>query len=1420
TAAPSLPPVRRVPRDGHPPLSFSQQRLWFLDRFEPGSALYNMPFALEIRGDVSPGLLEDALREVVRRHEALRTTFADRGGEPVQVIAEEAGFALPVIDLGALPDAEAEVRRLAEEEARTPFDLETGPLVRGALVRLSTDTCVLLLDLHHIVADGWSIGVLVREMGEVYRAFSAGRPSPLAPLPLQYADFAIWQRQELGAELSRQLGWWRDRLANHPAALDLPADRPRPAVRSHRGAVERFMLPGGLADALESLGRQRGATPFMVLLAAYQSLLLRYTGQEDLLVGTPVANRNRSEVEGLIGHFLNTLVIRTDLGGDPAFESLLARVRETALGAFAHQDLPFERLVEELQPERSLSQAPLFQVMFILQNVSVPALDLGGATAAPLDVEGEVAKFDLTLSMAGSDSGLVQAEGLTGWLEYATDLFDRATITRLAGHLRTLLEGIAAAPESRLSDLPLLTAPEQHQLLAVDTATGYEPTLALHQLVERWAERTPDVGAVTCEGETLSYADLNDRANRLAAHLREQGVGPEVRVAVRLDRSLDMIVALLGILKAGGAYVPIDPAYPAERQAMILEDSGATLLLEERTQRTLGTAGTETEAIRVLDVLGVPGVLAVLSGEPASTPGHLAYTIFTSGSTGRPKGVQITHGSAVHRIETQGRLVGVEPGEVWTVFHSYAFDYSVWEIWTCLAHGGRLVITPLDTTRDAAAFHDLLAAERVTCVHQTPAALRQLVAAWDSGDRSPADLAVRRVGVGGEAFPADLAGRLLGLGFDVWNFYGPTEATVWATAHRVTSGETGSVPLGRALPDMAIHLLDRRFQPVPAGVPGELCIAGAGLARGYIARPDLTAERFMPDPFADAPGARLYRTGDLARRRADGTLEFLGRIDHQVKVRGFRIELGEIESVLRDCPGVGEAVAIVREDAPGDHRIVAYVVPEGEEVPVAAGLRTFLKERLPDPMIPSAFVLLPALPLNPNGKVDRKALPAPAAVAVGDGFAAPRTPTEETVAAAWCAVLHRESAGIHDNFFESGGHSLLATQLVSRLKESLGVELPLRAVFETPTIAGLARAAEEAARAGHGIAAPPIRRREREGEPPLSFAQEYMWLIEQLEETGAAFFTPIPVRLRGDLDVQALSRSLDEVVRRHEALRTAFPVVDGRPVQRIAPEARLDLPVIDLSALPEDARNTEPGALAAALHRRPFDLARGPLVRAALLRLAGDDHHLVMTVHHILFDGWSGGVLLQEVATLYAAFAAGQSSPLPELPIQYADFAAWQREMLQGDPLEKLLGYWRGRLAVPPPELVLPGARPNVTTLRSGSVPVSLPADLTAGLKALARGEGVTLFVPLLAAYQTLLSRLTRQTDIPVGAPIANRNRPETEGLIGYFVNTLVMRTDLAGDPTFRELVGRVREVALGAYAHQDLPFTKLVEELKPERLG
>jgi pristinamycin I synthase-3/4 len=1397
-ATPSLPPVRPMPRDGHPPLSFSQQRLWFLDRFEPGSALYNMPLAMAIRGELDMAVLGEALREIVRRHESLRTTFAERGGEPVQVIAEDASFILPVIDLASLSAeaAEAEVGRIAEEDARAPFDLEAGPLVRGALARLGGDAHVLFLDIHHIVADGWSMGVLVREMREVYSALAAGRAPSLAPLPIQYADFALWQRRELGAELDRQLGWWRDRLANHPPALDLPADRPRPAVQSHRGAVERFVLPGGLADALERLGRQRGATPFMVFLAAYETLLLRYTGQEDLLVGTPVANRNRSEVEGLIGLFVNTLVIRTGLTGDPAFASLLARVREAALGAFAHQDLPFERLVEELQPERSLSQAPLFQVMFILQNVSVPALDLGNAKAEPLELGGDVAKFDLTLSMAGREFGFAPEDGLVGWLEYSTDLFDRATLVRLAGHLRTLFEGIVEDPERRLSDLPLLTAPEQHQLLAVGTATGYEPTLALHQLVERWAERTPDAGAVTCEGETLTYAKLNDRADRLAGHLRAQGVGPEMRVAVRLDRSLDMIVALLGILKAGGAYVPIDPAYPAERQAMILEDSGAALVVTD---------------------VSAPAAAPF----PASvSPDYLAYVIFTSGSTGRPKGVQITHGSAVHRIETQGRLVGVKPGEVWTVFHSYAFDYSVWEIWTCLAHGGRLVITPFDTTRDAAAFHDLLAAERVTCVHQTPAALRQLVATWDSGGRSPAELAVRRVGVGGEAFPADLAGRLLDLGFEVWNFYGPTEATVWATAHRVTSGETGSVPLGRALPDMAIRILDRHFQPVPAGVPGELCITGAGLARGYIARPDLSAERFVPDPFGTEPGARLYRTGDLARRRADGALEYLGRIDHQVKVRGFRIELGEIESVLSAFPGVGEAVAIVREDSPGDRRIVAYVVPAGEEVPVAADLRTFLKERLPEPMIPSAFVLLPALPLNPNGKVDRKALPAPAAVVMGDGFEAPRTPTEETVAAAWCAVLHRESAGIHDDFFESGGHSLLATQLVSRLKGSLGIELPLRAVFETPTIAGLARAAEEAARTGHGVAAPPIRRREPGNELSLSFAQEYMWLIEQLEETGAAFFTPIPVRLRGHLDVPALSRSLDEVIRRHEALRTAFPVVDGRPVQRIASEARLELPMIDLSALPEDTRDAESIALAAALHRRPFDLARGPLVRAALLRLAGDDHHLVMTVHHILFDGWSGGVLLKEVATLYGAFAEGQPSPLPELPIQYADFAAWQRETLRGEPLEKLLGYWRDRLAAPVPELVLPGAKPGVTTLRSGSVPVSLPAELTAGLKNLARGEGMTLFVALLAAYQALLSRLTRQTDIPVGAPIANRNRPETEGLIGYFVNTLVMRTDLGGNPTFRELVGRVRETALGAYAHQDLPFTKLVEELKPERLG
>ncbi len=1416
-----------VPRDRELAPSAAQQRLWFIDQLQPGSPLWDIAAGWRLTGRLDVAALTAAVEEIVRRHETLRTVFPAVAGRPVQQILPPDALcpAVSLIDLTALAPERRDLEglRLATAHGAFVFDLARGPLLALHLVRRSAEEHLLLFNVHHIVADGWSEAIFQDELAALYAAAVTGVPAGLPELPVQYADWAAWQEERLAAgALDGQLAVWRERLAGAREDLELPFDRPRPASLSGRGALVDASLPAGLAGSLAGLARQSRVSLFTVVLAAFEALLARLSTQEDFSIGTAVAGRRLLETEPLIGYFVNTLVLRADVAGDPPFTQMVHRAQAVVAESQENQDLPFDRLVDALQPERSLAHAPFFQVMLLFQNLPAARRTLPGLAMEALDLHSGTAKSDLLLALAEA------GDGLAGTFEYSTDLFDRATIERTAGHFRNLCAGLAATPAARVFDLPLLAPEEIEQMVTAPnrSASGETHDLWLHQLVERQALRDPQVPAVVCDGEALSYGDLVERAGRLARHLRALGVGPEVRVGLLLERSLDLAVAILGVLQAGGAFVPLDPAHPAERRAAILEDAAAALVVTHRglaattSDGSVGSVGS-VRCLRLEDLAG-PGEPPPPLDTALRSHGALAYTIFTSGSTGRPKGVMIPHRSVVHLAETAGRWLTHPGHEVWTLFHSYAFDFSVWEMWACFAHGGTLVVVPLETAQDPLAFHDLLARERVTVLHQTPAALRQLLGVWEDGARDPAALALRRVGCGGEALPCGLAEQVLGRwtgDFELWNFYGPTEVTVWGTAQRVTLAEArrSAIPLGAPLPDARVYVLDPALGAVPSGVAGEICIGGFGPARGYAGRPELTAEKLVPDPFSGVPGARLYRTGDLGRRRADGSLEYAGRIDFQVKVRGFRVELKEIEAVLAAVPGVRQAVVLLSGE-----RLTACLGGSGLE---PAALRAALAAQLPAYMVPSAFVLLPALPLTANGKVDRRALarlePAAAEPPAGD-LQAPRTPAEEIVAAAWREVLGIERVGLHDSFFESGGHSLLATRVVSRLREAFGVEVPLRALFETPTVAGLAQAVEELSRKGEGIVAPPLRRMPRDPAAdhpaalaPLSFAQEWMWLIDQLDPTRAAFGVPLAVRLHGTLDPAALGRALQEVVGRHEVLRTTFPVLDGRPVQRIAPPLAVPLPLVDLTGHPAEE---EERWIDAAL-RRPLDLARGPLVRALLLRRRAAEHTLVLDFHHILFDGWSGGVLVRELATLYRAFTAGEASPLPELPVQVADHAVWQRGWLQGAALDRLLAWWKERLAGPTPQLDLPGARRGgVATLRGARRRVELGAELSAALQALTRREGVTLFVALLAAWQAVLHRLTRETDLRIGAPVAGRNRPELEGLIGYFVNTLVMRTDLGGDPSFRELLARAKETALGAWAHQDLPFTRLVEELQPDR--
>ena len=1416
-AAPiASPPLTRVLRDSEVPLSFAQQRLWFLDQLEPNSPLYNITAAARVRGPLDVSALAQSFREVMRRHEVLRTTFLAVEGRSIQKIGPDPCLSLPVVDLRALTEGaqEAEVQRLAAEEAGQPFDLAEGPLLRVTLLWLSDEEHVLLLTMHHIISDEWSSGVLIDELTVLYPAFCAGEPSPLPDPPLQYADFTIWQLAWLKGVSDTQLAYWKRQLAGMPASLDLPTDRTRPPVQRFRGATRFFCLPATLVAALGALARRAGVTRFMALLAAFQVLLGRYAAVEDVCVGSPVAGRTRTEFEGLIGFFVNTLVLRTDLSGDPTFLALLDRVRETMLGAYDHQDVPFEHVVDALQPERDLSRSPLFQVMFTLQDASTQKIELGNVSLIPMQPENRTAKFDLEVMLEDAEAGM------QGRVAYNTDLFDAATITRMCGHFQTLLEAVVSDPERPLTALPILTPTERHDLLAVwnDTAIKYSGPECAHELIEAQVERTPEGVAVVFEQQQLTYRELNQRANRLAHHLRSMGVGPEVLVALCVERSVEMVIGILGILKAGGAYVPLDPTHPRERLAMMLSDVGAPVVLtQERLLRNLPADGP-----RVVCLDALPEAARAASEENPKSGvdgGCAAYVIYTSGSTGAPKGAVNVHRGLRNRLCWMQGTLQLTAADAVVQKTPYGFDVSVWEFLLPLMTGARMVVARPEEHRDSAYLAELFSTQQVTTVHFVPSMFHAFV---DVLERQPCR-SLKQVICSGEALPFELTERFFACSdATLYNLYGPTEASIDVTWWRCRRDETrGIVPIGSPIANTALYVLDARFEPVPIGVPGELYIGGVGVARGYLNRPGLTAERFIPDPFSHEPGAHMYRTGDRVRWLTDGTLDYLGRLDHQVKIRGFRIELGEIEALLGVHPAVRDVVVVAREDTHRDKRLVAYVVLHESAGQDTRELRSHLKERLPEYMIPAAFVVLSAIPLTPNGKIDRRALPAPDRTRADlDGvFVAPRTPSEELLAGIWAEVLGLERVGIHDDFFALGGHSLLATQVLARLCSALNVELPLRAMFEASTVADLAERSEAARRAG-GPLAPPVVRVPRDGDLPLSFAQQRMWFLDQLEPNSPFYNLPAAACLLGQLDVDALERSLLEIVRRHEALRTTFAEAEGRPLQVIAEEPSLTLSVIDLEALPEADREAEVCRLAAEEGQIPFKLSVGPLLRTKLLRVRDQEHVLLMTIHHIVSDGWSTGVLVRELSVLYGAFLSQSPSPLPELPIQYADYAVWQRRWLEGEVMETQLAYWKQQLGGELPALQLPADRPRpaLQTFQGAVQVLDLPLPLCKALASLSRRKGVTLFMTLLAAFQLLLHRYSSQDDIVVGSPIAGRTRAETEGLIGFFVNTLVLRADMSGDPTFSTLLQRVREMTLEAYAHQDVPFEKLVDALSPER--
>jgi amino acid adenylation domain-containing protein len=1457
------------------PLSFGQQRLWLAQQMSPASPVYNMPVAVELAGQLDARALAAALSEVVRRHEALRSGVEGRDGSVVQLVAPAAALPLAAIDLSRLPVAagEAEAARLAGAEARRPFDLARPPLLRASVLRLGADRHRLLLTLHHIAADGWSSAILLRETGELYAAGVTGRTSPLAELPIQYADWAAWQRERLsGAQLAAEIAYWRERLAELPP-LELPADRPRPAVESFRGLRRTRLLPPPLHAALAALSRRQGATLFMTLAAGFTALLGRWTGQDDFGVGTPAAGRGQVETEELIGFFVNLLVLRADLAGDPSFAQLLGRVRTSVAAAHAHQELPFERLVEELAPPRDPGRHPLVQAVLTLQHAPRAPLALPGLSLQLRELDSGTAKLDLALELVEAPEG-----GLLAALEAASDLFDGATVRRLLGHLEALLAAAVEEPAAPLRHLPLLAPAARHQLLREwnDTGSNFPRDAGVDELFAEWARRAPDAPAVIATlGDACrvwTYGRLDAAAGRLAGQLRSLGVGHESRVGVAMERSPELIAALLAILKAGGAYVPLDPGYPDERLRFMLEDSEARLLLvHSRTRRRLeelarGEAGPPVRLVCVdaeRDAIAGRGSAPPL---PRGTPGAaLAYVSYTSGSTGRPKGVAVPH-RAIARLVRGSNHVQLEP--TWRVAHlsSISFDAATFEIWGALANGAAVVVIEREVALSPAGLAAAIRRHRLTTMFLTTALFNQVAQEAPGAFGALAELLV-----GGEAVDPAWMRTVLGAGPPrrLLHVYGPTEVTTFSSWHEVRESGPGAatVPIGRPLANTTAWVIDARGEPALPGQVGELWLGGEGLARGYLRRPEMTAAAFVPDPWSGEMGARLYRTGDLVRRRQDGALDWLRRIDDQVKIRGFRVEPREVEAALARCPGVLQCAVAVPRAAPGrpqPARLVAYVVAAPGADLSEETVRQHLKRTLPEPMLPAACRFLAALPLTANGKVDRAALPAQAAEERKEAaWLAPRDPVEELLAGIWHEVLGLDRVGVRDDFFALGGHSLMAARVTARVRETLGVELPLRTLFEAPTVAELAAAIaarqDAAGRDAAGRLPAPIPRRaapaagagERTAAgagggaaTPLSFGQQRLWFIHQLNRESPAYNLPLALLLAGTLDPGALAGALAAVVRRHEVLRTAIAESGGRATQQVLPVA-LALPMVDLSRLPGPLREAEAARLAAAEARRTFDLARPPLLRATLLRLDGgrqQRHLLAVTLHHIAADGWSSAILIRETAAAYealrgrvpcparAAASAGSdastgsdadaaSAGAPTPPIQYADWAVWQRDRLSGDLLAGELAFWRRRLSGMP-DLRLPTDRPRpaVESFRGLRRSWLLPAGTGGRLARLARRQGATLFMTLAAAFAALLRRLTGQEDFGIGAPVAGRTRVETEGLIGFFVNTLVLRVDLPGDPSFSSLLAHLRHELLEAHAHQELPFERLVEELAPRR--
>jgi len=1411
------------------PLSPNQRRIWFMEQLNPGVPVYNESEAVRLRGDLNIEVLERALNVIIERHEILRTTILPNGDEPKAVVLDSWPLRLKQIDLSSLPaeQREEEMERLLVDEPRIPYHVETEPGIRATLLRLGTGDHVFILMMHHLICDWSSEGVLWRELSALYCAGLHGQPPALPLLPIQHGDYAAWeQKRMIQNRLAEDLAYWVDNLRGAPPLLELPTDRLRPRINSYQGSRKRFRIPPILVQALRECSRREKFSLFTVFTAALDILLYRYTGQEDILLGIPLADRDRPELQSVIGFLLHTHVLRTQLAADLSFRELLSRVQKGVLDLYAHRSVPFEQVVRSVQTERSLSYSPLFQVAINWRDRDQQLTFIGmeGLVVESLLAETKTSKFDLTFTLT-DDMDEIGLE-----IEYLTDLFDEARIERMVSHYQTLLEALAADSSQLLSALPLLTGAERQQLLGRwnDTKREYPRDQCLQEIFEEQAAQRPEAVAVVFGREALTYRELNERAERLAHHLRGLGVGPEVLVGLSVERSLEMVVALLGILKAGGAYWALEENLPEERFRLMLAEARPRVLLvrRKRGETQSGKAGpTPAEwaaglvTVAVIEDLMETAPAGKKSPVPRSQAGAPAYVSYTSGSTGRPKGVVVPH-RAVMRLVRGCDYVTLNAEETLLHLSPLSFDASTFELWGALLNGGRVVLLPPGPPT-LTGIGEAIRQQGVTTLWLT-AGLFHLMVDERLEDLRP----LRQLLAGGDVLSPEQvrqARRLLP-GCRIINGYGPTENTTFTCSYTVGEERdlTPSVPIGRPIANTQVYVLDANREPVPLGVAGELYAGGDGVACGYLNQPELTAERFVPDRFSNIPGAKLYRTGDRVRWRTDGNLEFLGRLDDQVKIRGYRIELGEIETALGGLPEVRQAAVVVREDSPGDKRLVAYLAGRPGEKIDASTLRHLLGSKLPEYMVPSAFVWLEQWPLTPNGKVDRKALEKLEGVelATGTEYVAPRNQRERELAEIWQAVLRREKVGVHDNFFHLGGHSLLVVVMCSRIKRSLGLDVPLRWVFEHPTIEGLAEQMESLSE--DLVSTRAVELAERQKPLVTSFGQQGMWLLQQTLPDPATYNQPFALCLTGSVEGERVRRALQAMLERHEILRTALVQQGENLVQEVTPAKEVALPwrEMDLQGVTGNHQDAALEDVLLAQARQPFELGRAPLWRVAWIKLAEAEHVLALTFHHSIMDEWSRRIFIQELERLYEADGQIERAGLAELPVQFADFAAWQRRRLSGALLEQQRSYWREQLQDLPPALELPvdGARPPQLTGRGAAHNFKISPALVARLRELAREEGTTLFTVVLAAFQVWLYRYTGQNDLVVGAPITNRGRTEFETMLGFFLNTLPLRVRLEGSLSFRQVLRQVHESFMGAISHADLPFEQMVEMAVKER--